>query len=133
MTRLIPEIAGYRRLAMEVVDGVGGVVEVLSYRDGSDTRVRMQPGPVAWDSITIRRSASGSPALWKWWKATVDGQNQRRDVVVQQVDDRGTPIARWALSNCWPTRWRLVAVPDRSGNSIHVEEMTLAVEAMDLA
>lgn len=133
MSRLIPEIAGYRRLAMEVVDTAGGAVPVLSYRDGTDTSIRLQPGPVAWDSITVRRTTSGSPALWKWWKATVDGQLQRRNVTLRLVDSRGTVIGQWTLSNCWPTRWRLVAAPDRSGNSIHVEEMTLAVEAMDLA
>jgi phage tail-like protein len=133
MTRLIPEIEGYKRLPLEVVDGVGGIVQVMAFRDGADVRVRMHPGPATWDSIVVRRTASGSPALWKWWKATVDGTVSRRNVLVQQVDERGTAIAKWALSNCWPTRWRLVPVLDKSGKNIHVEEMTLAVEAMDLA
>lgn len=134
MTRLVPEIEGFRRTPMEFVEGgPGGVIEAVSYRDGAGTVIAMAPGLPSWDTVTLRRTGAGSPALWKWWKAAVDGTVQRRTVLVRLVDDRGGPMGAWTLKGCWPTRWRLVERTDRQGESTHVEEVTLAVEDVDLA
>jgi phage tail-like protein len=132
VSRLVPEIQGFLRTPMEVIGALGGVVSVISYRDGTDVRVRLRPGPATWDSITVRRTGTGAPRLWKWWKETVEGSERRRNVLVRHLDDRGAEVARWTLTGCWPIRWHIVPTAEKTGNTIHVEELTLAVEAMDL-
>lgn len=132
MSRLIPEIEGFRRLSLEFVDGLGGQMEVLSFKDGADVRVRRRPGPVSWSIVTVRRTRSGVPRLWRWWKQTVDGGEQRRKLTVRHVNDRGRVLAKWTLHGCWPTGWRLVDAGGAGRKSDHVEELTLAVENMEL-
>lgn len=130
--RLIAEIQGFSRTPLEYVDGMGGVIDVLSFKDGSDVSVRMRPGRATWDSITLRRTKFGRPALWKWWKKTVDGGGRRREVKLVLLDQRGGPVAAWTLHGCWPSRWRLVHKVDATGQSGYVEELTLIVEDIDL-
>jgi phage tail-like protein len=130
--QLIAEIQGFGRTPLEYVDGMGGVVEVLPFKDGSDIRVRMRPGRTTWDSITLRRTQFGRPALWKWWQKTIEGGGRRREVKLRLVDQRGGPIASWTLSGCWPSRWQLVPRLNAAGQPGYVEQMTLVVEKIDL-
>ena len=111
---------------------MGGIVDVLAFKDGSDITVRMRPGRTTWDSITLRRTRFGKPALWKWWNQTVSGGGRRRNVKVALVDQRNVTLARWTLRGCWPSRWRLVYTVGARGQSGFAEEVTLVVEDVDL-
>ena len=131
-SQLLAEIEGFRRTPLEYVEGMGGVVEVLPFKDGSDVSVRMRPGRHTWDSITLRRTQFGRPALWKWWQKTLEGTGRRREVQLRLVDQRGGPVAGWTLRGCWPSRWRLVHKVEATGQSGYVEEITLVVESIGL-
>jgi phage tail-like protein len=129
---LIANIEGFGRTPLEYVDGMGGVVDVLEFKDGPDVNVRLRAGRTTWDSITLRRTQFGKPALWKWWYETVHGAGRRRDVTLSLTDRGGAAIAGWTLRGCWPSRWRLVHTVGAGGESGYVEEVTLVVEDIDL-
>lgn len=132
-SRLVPKLQGFRRTALEYVDGMGGAVDVLSYKDGADATVRMRPGESTWSSITVRRSRVGPPILWSWWKETLDGVERRLEVELSLLDRTGKTVAVWTLHGCWPSHWRLVhKVGEGSGETGYVEQLTLVVENVDL-
>ena len=125
-------IRGFGRAAFVLVDGIGGAIDVVEFKDGPDTRVRKRPGRAAYDAVTLRRARAGRPLLWAWWKACVNGEGERRSVTLTLKDASERSLATWTLGGCWPTRWRLVYADSDEKHAGHVEEVTLVVEDIQL-
>jgi phage tail-like protein len=89
---------------------VGGVEVGFSSVTGlsSDTEPSDQPdkGVPRLRNVVLRRAVDGSKLLWLWRQAVVDGKDDRRDVVIEHLDDLGDRIVNaWTLHEAWPWRW----------------------------
>lgn len=131
-SRLTVRIQGFGSVGFVYVEGMGGAIDVVEFKDGPDTTVRKRPGRTAYDPVTLRRERPGKPLLWGWWKECAEGGGRRRTVTLSLEDDRGRALATWELGGCWPVRWRLVDVGASEKDAVHVEEITVVVEDVQL-
>lgn len=129
--RFLLEIDGTRVGAFDAVENLSAELEVLEYRDGSDRTARKQPGRARYGDVTLRRGDLEGRTLWDWWRATRDGRPQRRIATIILTDESRKEIARWQLSDCWPSRWRFAAgQADREAFAM-VEEITLVTQKLE--
>jgi phage tail-like protein len=127
------EIDGIASAAFKSVSGLGAEAEVVEYREGSDpvSSSRKLPGRVGYPNVTLRRGLTTSRDLWDWWQTVVDGNVQRRNVVIALLDNSGTPILRWLLRNAWIARIEFSEL-HASKNEIAIESVELAHEGLEL-
>src|SRR5438046_2743792 len=56
-------------------------------------------------NVVLRRGVDGSKDLWNWRQAIVEGKEDRRDVLIEHLDDIGKRVANaWILHETWPVR-----------------------------
>ncbi len=131
--QITAQIQGFRGTAFEYREGLGGVSDVVAYKDGGSNAVHMQAGGTRFERITLRRPGTAGPVLWKWWKSTTSGVLKRRQVTLTLADPRGNSRAKWLLKGCWPCAWRLIRNDRADGKRDFAEEIELVVEDIELA
>lgn len=114
------------------ISGLTVETEVIEYREGSEKRnsVRKLPGITRFGNVVLKRGLATSNELWLWKKQIINGEIERRDVVVIQLDENREQTLRWQLSNCWPARYE-GPVLNASKSEIAIESLTLATEDID--
>ena len=108
-------------------------IEVVDTRDGAapTNGVRRLPGITKYTNLVLKRGVVGSTDLWEWFKATTQGDLQRRNVVVTLLDEKREAVATYKLRNCLPVKY--VGPTLRAGASdVAIEEVELLVESLDL-
>jgi phage tail-like protein len=79
-------------------------------------------------TIVLRRALSPSRDLFEWRRRAVGGGDDRRDVVILQLDGAGGRVVNsWRLVRAWPARWTGPAF-DARGVGIAYEEIELAFD-----
>jgi phage tail-like protein len=69
--------------------------------------------------------------LWDWRQAVVEGNFQRRAVVIALLDGTGRQVLRWRLLRAWPAKWELAEL-DASKHEVAIETVELAHEGLEL-
>lgn len=105
--------------------GLDAEVSVIEYREGGDHLVRKLPGLKKFTNITLKRGITDSLELYNWFKAIMQGQNDRRDGSVVLLDDEGKAVARWNFKNAWPCKYQ--------GPRLHAKGNEVAIETLELA
>ncbi|QPC82764.1 phage tail protein [Phototrophicus methaneseepsis] len=126
------EIDGIGQMACHSITGLNSETEVMLHRSGNDrvSSVRKLPGLTKYGNVTLKRGYTGARELYDWRKQVIDGMFERRSVVVSILNEKREPIARYLLKASWPCRWE-VSTFDGKGNEVLIEEIVLAVEAID--
>ena len=108
-------------------------IDVIEYREGNDlpTAVRKLPGRVRYGNVVLRRGIDGELALWEWFKATRDGQLERRQVTITLLDEQRNAVQQWRLRNAWPTKYDASDL-NAKGNEVVIELLELAVEGIEV-
>jgi phage tail-like protein len=97
------------------------------------TSVTDPPTPVRelqhrFETVVLRRALTRSTELYDWRRHIVDGQDDRRDVTIQQLEAPGGEVANsWRLTAAWPCRWSGPAF-NALDNSVAHEELELAFD-----
>lgn len=110
------------------VGEVGTVTEIVEHKiiekDGTTT-VRKIPGVTKQLNAVLRRPVSANESLWAWRKMVETGQiaTARRTCKVILLDETGTSVASFTLTNGWPASINLQTV-----NGVLMEEIVLACE-----
>jgi phage tail-like protein len=107
--------------------------EVIEYREGSDlSHVRKLPGLTKFGNVTLKRGASASLELFNWHLQVVRGQisSARRNVVIVVLDEAGQDVARFVISEAWPTKYDPGDLNAR-GNEVFIESLELANEGIE--
>jgi len=127
------EIDGIAIAGFSEADIGGGRIDVVVYREGTDTGSadRLLPGRVTYDPVVLRRGVTGEPALFRWWHEVVQGHVERRNVTIVLMDERRNDVERWVLRRAWPTKWTGPALNGR-GNDVAIEELHLVHEGIEL-
>ena len=105
--------------------GLDAEVSVIEYREGGDHLVRKLPGLKKFTNITLKRGITDSLELYNWFKAIMQGQNDRRDGSVVLLDDEGKAVARWNFKSAWPCKYQ--------GPTLHAKGNEVAIETLELA
>ena len=127
------EIDGVTSAGFSEVEGLGGEVEAIAYREGADrtNAPRLLPGLVRYPRVVLRRGFAGDASLFTWWRTIRDGVTDRRSVSIVLLDEQRDPVARWELRRAWPTKWEASAL-NAKANEVAIETLELAHEGLEL-
>jgi phage tail-like protein len=125
------EIHGIQQAGFMECSSVGSHIEVVEYREGGDVAsVRKLTGKTSFPDITLKWGMTDSQDLYAWHLQTVQGNIQRQDGSVIQLDDTGTEKLRWNFYKAWPSKWDGPAYNAKS-NDVSIETLTLTCERVE--
>jgi phage tail-like protein len=129
----VVEIDGIARAGFSEVEGLGGEIDVVAYREGSDktNSFRLLPGLVRYPRVVLRRGFAGDASLFGWWRAVRDGTLDRRSVSIMLLDETRQPVARWNLRRAWPAKWEAPSL-NAKASDVAIETLELVHEGIDL-
>ena len=109
--------------------GLGSEHDVVEHKvvdEKGRQMIKMVPGRIKWDKITLKRGITDAKDIWDWRKKVEDGQveDARIDGSIIMMDQELKPIARWNFEGGWPSK---VSGPQlkSASNEIGVEELTI--------
>ena len=119
------------------VSGIGSESEVAEQKvvdtAGRDV-IKKIPGRLKFTDITLKRGITSNMDFYNWRKAVEDGQIQaaRVNATITMYNVMGVAVARWNLTNAWPTK---ISGPSiNSGSSeVGIEELTITYDYMERA
>src|SRR5439155_12960057 len=87
-----------------VIGGVEvGISSISGLSSETDTSTEQKDGVPTLRNVVLRRAVDGSKHLWAWRQMVVDGREDRRDVVLEHLDDLGERVVNaWTLHEAWP-------------------------------
>ena len=121
------EINGVTAGAFKGVDGLSCEIEVIEYQDGDDLKLRKRPGRHKFGDITLKKGYIHETQLEEWWKNTIEGKYDRRDISIILYDNMTNEICRWNCYECFPKAWKVSGL-DGKGNDVLTEEIVFVVE-----
>jgi len=119
------EIDGVAVAAFTECSGLASETEVVSYREGTDLKVRKLPGLTKFSNIVLKRGITADRSLWEWRLSVVNGNIQRKNGSVILLDATHTPIVRWNFFEAWPAKWE--------GPTLNATSSEVAIETLELA
>ncbi len=113
------DVAGFSEAS-----GLESTVDVIEYRNGSDTTVRKLPGLTKYTNLVLERGLTASRDLWNWHKAILDGQMDRRPVTISLLNEAREEVHRFTFRSAWPCRW--------SGPHFDAGRSAVAIETLEI-
>jgi len=91
--------------------------------------IKKIPGNLKWNDITLKQGMTDNMDMWKWRKLVEDGKvtQARYAVMIKMHAADGSVVARWELTNAWPSKITGPAA-NATNNEIGVEELVLVHE-----
>jgi phage tail-like protein len=115
------------------VSGLSLENEVIRYRDGLNKQLGNMklPGLRKVTDVTLKKGVFPSDNKFYEWIITNHNTLERKDVLVNLLDETGVPKMTWTLHSAWPTK---IESPEFKGdsNEVAVESITLAYEEMTI-
>jgi phage tail-like protein len=108
-------------------------IQVVEYREGGDSTsgTRKLPGRYETGTVVLRRGIDLEPALWDWFRATRDGDLDRRNVSIVLLDTQRQAVRRWRVTEAWPVAFEWSPLHGH-GNEVVIETLELACERVDV-
>ena len=133
-SRFLVEIDGVSQASFSEVTIPEITSDPIEYRNGDEgPTVRKIPGLVKYSNIVLKWGMTDSMDLFNWYKATIqDGgiAENRKNVSVVLLNEKGEEAARWNFVECWPTKYD---APDTKAtdDKVSIERVEIAVEGME--
>ncbi|MDL2232091.1 phage tail protein [Ruminococcaceae bacterium OttesenSCG-928-L11] len=130
------EIDGIDQAAFSEVSGFDASVDVIEYREGTETinSPRKMPGLTKYGNVTLKWGMSESLSFYEWVAGISSGEmgtaeDRVKDITIYLQDDAHNDIANWTFFNAWPCKY---TAPDfnASSSEIAFESVELAFEEM---
>jgi phage tail-like protein len=128
--QFVVEIDGINRAGFQQVSGLEITVETTEYNEGGRSSPLKIPGLVKYSDITLRYGVVRDPELYGWIKAVVDGDVQRRDGSIVQLDAAQAEVYRWNFFEAWPTKLTAGEFNAQT-SSVLVDVLVLACERVE--
>jgi len=131
------EIDDHQEIAQfKEVSGLSSEVQVIEHRENTITGkevVKKLPGQKKYGDITLKRGKTDSKKLWEWHKKVQDGKidEARKNASIVLFDYAGGEIARYNLTNCWPSKVSIGSLQAGS-NDVLMEECVIVHEGITL-
>ena len=103
-----------------------GFAEVSRLTSATEIDVERDERRHRFETVVLRRALTRSTELYEWRRRIVDGEDDRREVTIHQLEAPGGPVANsWRLVRAWPCRW--------SGPAFNALDSSVAHEELELA
>ncbi len=129
--RFIVEIDAVTLAYFMEVRGVNVTIDVIEVREGVEpNNVRLLPGPVHYGPLVLVSGVTENTELLDWIMSVADGSAARRNLSVIILDPLGNEVARYNISDAWPSSWSLGEL-DSLGVGPVIEELVIQYEKME--
>ena len=127
------EIDGVASAAFAEVDVPDASIEVVEYREGTDSAsgVRKLPGRVRYANVILRRGVSNNLDLYRWFDDVRGGNLIRRNVAIVLQDAERNAVWRWLVYRAWPVKYAGPTL-NAKANEVVIEELELACEGLEV-
>ncbi|WP_316829369.1 phage tail protein [Pedobacter aquatilis] len=119
---------GGARLGFAEVSGLNIEIEAVSNRDSSSPTDsgRKTPGIRKFSNISLKRGiAKNDNDFFNWINTKSNGNIERRDLVINLLDESHAPIFTWLVKNAFPVKYiGPVLISDDSEIAIETLELT---------
>ena len=126
------ELDGITQAHFRECSGLASQLEVIENAEGGRPQVSKLPGRVKYPNIVLRWGFTGSSELYDWHMAALQGNVQRKDGSILQLDAAGNEKARWTFHEGWPTRWEGPTF-SATASDVSVETLEIAYEWLERA
>lgn len=122
-------------VSFQEVSGLETETQPIEYRHGDNklfSTIKM-PGISKSGNVTLKKGIFvNDNNFWKWYDGIKMNTIKRENVVIQLLDERGSPTMSWTLSNAWPTK--ITGTDMKSdANEVAVETLELVHEGITIA
>jgi phage tail-like protein len=129
------EITGKLVGAFREVTNLGSENQIVEDKSrGPDGKyiIKKIPGTLKWNDITLKQGMTDNMDMWKWRKLVEQGDvaTARANGSITMYDTKGSPVARWDIVNCWPSKLSGPA-GKADGNEVAVQELVLTHEGYE--
>jgi phage tail-like protein len=123
---------GSDSVSFQEVTGLDSEARPIEYRHGDSPSfypIKM-PGLGKVGNVTMRKGIFVSDTkLWDWFNQIKMNTIARQTVVINLLDQTGTPKMVWTLNNAWPTKVTGTDLKSE-GNEVAVESVEVAYETL---
>lgn len=117
------------------VNGLESETKMIEYRHGNNPifyPIKM-PGLGRVGNVTMRKGIFvNDNKFWDWYSQIKMNTILRKTVVINLLDETGTPKMTWTLNNAWPTKITGTDLKSE-GNEVAIESIELAFETLVVA
>ena len=122
-------------VSFQEVDGLESETQPIEYRHGNSPifyPIKM-PGLGRVGNVTMRKGIFVNDSkFWTWYNEIKMNTIARRTVVINLLDENGSPKMTWTLNNAWPTKITGTDLKSE-GNEVAVESVEIAYETLTVA
>lgn len=126
------EIDGIEAAGFSEVSGLSIEIEIIEYREGAmreNARIKL-PGLTKYPNVTLKRGFAGSLELYKWLRASSDGNDEPRSVSIILLDEKHEPVLTARLRRARIVKFTLGPL-NAQGTDVVIEELVLAHERLE--
>jgi phage tail-like protein len=126
------EIEGLVEAIFTEVTGLQAEIEEFTYTEGGvNDMVHHLPVRVKFPHLILKRGMTESGGLWKWYKKTMQGEVDRKNISVFLHGPDGSKVHQWNFQNAFPVKW---SGPDlkADGNAVAIESLEIAHNGMEI-
>ncbi len=120
--------------SFQEVSGLEMEAQVIEYRAGDSkgfNTIKM-PGLSKVGNVTLKKGIFVTDSkLWTWFSSIAMNTIARSTVVVNLLDETGSPRVSWTLNNAFPTKYTGTDLKS-DGNEVAVESMEIAYETLTM-
>ena len=117
------------------VSGLSVETQVIEYREGNSkvySTIKM-PGLKKYGNVTLKRGAMAKDnSLFDWWNKAQLNKIERKNVVINLLDEQHEPVITWTLQNAFPVKVDN-ANYNSTSNEVLIETIELAHEGLTLS
>ena len=125
---------GGTRIGFLEVTGLTASTEILEYREGSspESSVSKMPGKIEYANIILKREIiKGDNEFYKWFNTIQGNKAERRDIIIELLDETHSPVVFWKIRNAFPVRLQYSGL-HAMNQSIALEELEICHEGMSV-
>jgi len=119
---------GGTRVGFIEVSGLEITTDLIEHRDGADPNqvAHKMPGLTRYKNIVLKRGIlKGDNDFFNWMNTKNLNQVERRDIVIQLLNENHEPVIIWRAVNAFPVRL--------SGPVLNANTSEVAIEELELA
>jgi phage tail-like protein len=126
------EFQGQVQGAFRECTGLGSENEVVESKASGpkgEFVLKKIPGRMKFNNVTLKRGITDAMDMWKWRQLVEEGKisEARKNGSIVMFSSTGAEIARWNLTNAWPSKLT-GPTANATNNEIGIEELEIVHE-----
>jgi phage tail-like protein len=125
---------GGTKLGFSEVTGLAVETQPIEYRDGimpEYSKIKM-PGMQKYGNITLKRGVfKKDNEFYTWWNSVKLNTIERRDIIINLLNEEHQPVMTWKVKNAWPTKVQSTDLK-ADGNEVAIESLEIVHEGLTM-